>query len=162
MIWNGVIISADKEESNRLITPSRVVYIDNIFTAEYGEKVNRLVTPVTVQECGGKKPSVMIDKAIWDTGAVMSCISEEIVRRENMQPVDNGVLVTLTGQKDIMYYYLDIRLSEKIILHNVKVAGISMADRDSAFVVGMDIISRGNFSVKNIKGKTEICFEYDE
>ena len=46
------------------------------------------------------------------------------------------------------------------VLH--KVAGISMAGRDSDFVIGMDIISRGNLTVKNNNGKTELRFEYSE
>ena len=79
-----------------------------------------------------------------------------------MKPVDSGVLATLTEQKEIVYYFLDIWLSKDILIPNVKVAGISMAGRDSDFVIGMDIISRGNLTVKNNNGKTELRFEYSE
>ena len=158
VIWNGIVVPASqKDESKYQMAPSRVAYVDNVFMAGYEEKANRLITPVTVQESGGNAESILINKAIWDTGTVVSCISDEIARRENMKPVDSGVLATLTGQKEIVYYFLDIWLSK-----DVKVAGISMAGRDSDFVIGMDIISRGNLIVKNNNGKTELRFEYSE
>lgn len=160
VIWNGIIVPAgQKDESEHQIAPSRVAYVDNVFMAGYEEKANRLITPVTVQESGGNAESILINKAIWDTGAVVSCISDKIARRENMKPVDSGVLATLTGQKEIVYYFLDIWLSKDILIPNVKVAGISMVGRDSDFVIGMDIISRGNLIVKNNNGKTELRFE---
>lgn len=163
VIWNGIVVPASqKDESKYQMAPSRVAYVDNVFMAGYEEKANRLITPVTVQESGGNAESILINKAIWDTGTVVSCISDEIARRENMKPVDSGVLATLTGQKEIVYYFLDIWLSKDILIPNVKAAGISMAGRDSDFVIGMDIISRGNLTVKNNNGKTELRFEFNE
>lgn len=160
VIWNGIIVPAgQKDESEHQIAPSRVAYVDNVFMAGYEEKANRLITPVTVREPGGNTESILINKAIWDTGAVVSCISDEIAKRENMKPVDSGVLATLTGQKEIVYYFLNIWLSKDILIPNVKVAGVSMVGRDSDFVIGMDIISRGNLTVKNNNGKTELRFE---
>ena len=36
-----------------------------------------------------------------------------------------------------------------------------MAGRGSDFVIGMDVISRGNLIVKNNNGKTELRFEFN-
>ena len=156
-VWSGLVSPAGAE-NEKPVVPKRVAYVDSIFTVDYPEKVSRLFTPVTVQECGGNGSSIMIDQAIWDTGAVTSCIAEEIAERENMHPVDTGMVVTLAGHQEVAYYIVNVRLSDTIVMHNVKVAAIPMAGRAGDFVIGMDIISQGNFSVKNENGKTTASF----
>ena len=158
-VWNGIITPIDgKTVSEQLVKLNRVTYIDHMFTAEYDGEVNRLYTPVTIRECGSST-NVMIDKAIWDTGANASCIAEEIAKRENMHPVETGIIATLAGQVEVAYYIVDIKLSEDIVIEHVKVAGVPMKKREDKFVIGMDVIARGNFSVKNSNGNTTVAFE---
>ena len=148
----------DTGESFRADHPQRVVYLDGILTSEFPGCTQRLLTPITVRASRGHSPFIQIEAAVWDTGAVTSCISEEIARREGLKPIDQGIVKTPAGQQDVLYYFTDVHITEEIVIRGVKVAGIPMEGRDSDFIIGMDIISKGSLTIQNDNGKTKMTF----
>ena len=143
--------AADRQEG-------QLIFSDHAFTMEYERKVNRLTTPIDISLCSDGAPRYRIN-AIWDTGSVTSCISESMARKMGLQPATSGVGVTAAGQLDISYYFLDIHISEDMVFHNVKVAGLPLERHDVDFLIGMDIISKGNLQVKTTDGRTTVLFE---
>ena len=132
-------------------------FCDRTFSEEYDGLTQRLTTQITVGKCGTDRRFRM--NAIWDTGSMISCISEDMAYKMKLQPVESGVGITPAGQVEIMYYFLNVELSEGIKFRNVKVAGFPMKRHDADFLIGMDIISKGDFRVKNDNGRTVIIFE---
>lgn len=136
---------------------SVVSFYDHIFMEEYDRLMQRLITRIEVNECGTEKSYRL--KAIWDTGATVSCISSNMAQRMGLHPADNGIGVTPAGQMEIMYYFLDVRLSDAIKIQHVKAAGFPLERHDADFLIGMDIISKGSLGIRNENGKTAVTFE---
>lgn len=126
---------------------------------EYDTTVSRIVTSIDISKCTDDSPIYRIMDTIWDTGATTSVISERMARKIGLQPVDVGIGITPAGRLEIPYYMLDIHLSKDLTIPNVKVCGFPLEDNGADFLIGMDIISKGNLEISNINGKTRLRFQ---
>lgn len=98
--------------------------------------------------------------AVWDTGASMSFISEKLARKLNLVPIDTGEVVTINGSKEAVYYIVDVSLSNEIVFRNLRVCGAQTNREDIEFIIGMDIIAKGNFSLRNESNGVVMEYEY--
>lgn len=135
-----------------------LAYTDCIYTNSYDSLVNRLHTQADLSLCTPGAQWIRV-KALWDTGAITSCVSERFIKKIGAQPCDTGVGVSSTGQVDISYYFLNIRLAGNIIFQNVRVAAFPLKQHDVDLLIGMDIIQKGIFKTENKVGKTVLTFE---
>jgi predicted aspartyl protease len=98
-------------------------------------------------------------KAIWDTGASGSVITKKIVEELNLKPTGMVTVNTAGGQNIVNTYIVDVLLPNKVIYGNLKVTegkiygGIDV-------LIGMDVISQGDFAVTNYNGKTVFSFKF--
>ena len=138
---------------------NQITFCDYTLTAEYDNTVLRIATPVDICECTDRAIKFRIEKALWDTGSTSSCISERLARKMGLRPIDKGIGITAVGQIEIPYYLLDVHITDDIIFRNVKAAGFPMENHKEDFLIGMDIISRGEFNIKNINNKTVFTFK---
>lgn len=96
--------------------------------------------------------------AIWDTGAIFSGISRKMVEKLKLVPVDNGVTYTTMGNYVNKIYLIDLYINQDIQLKQVKVADcLNCPGFD--FIIGMDVLNRGNFQIKPKQDKTEFSFK---
>ena len=145
-----------KEKNIEADPEVQMIYYDHTLTLEFQSIVNRPISTIFICEKGGKRFQV---RALWDTGASTSCVSEKIANKAGFRPVDSGTGVTAIESKDIVFCMLDVHISDDIIIPNVKVAEFSLKHHDIDFLIGMDIISKGNLQITNKDGKTKIEFE---
>lgn len=157
----GLFSILEKEAETEFKLDGNIIFLDHLFTMEYQELIQRIMSDVDICACVDGAPKHRT-KAIWDTGALTSCISNKLARKMGLQVVDIGVGVTATGQAEIQYYFVDVHISDSMIIRNVKVAGFPLEKHDADFLIGMDIIKHGNFSICNSDGKTKITFEMNE
>lgn len=155
----GLFSKSNNSKRDDISQERRVTYIDSILTANMPSKSQRIITPIDISECTSNSIKTRIDCAVWDTGAVTSCISDKLAREMGVLPVDNGIGVTPSGAIDIVYYMLDIYLSPEIVIKNLKVAGFPLEQHDCDFIIGMDVISKGDFSLINSGGRMKLSFE---
>lgn len=155
----GLFSIREKDEALKL--DGNVIFLNHLFTMEYENLVQRIISDVDICACIDGSPKHRI-KAIWDTGALTSCISNKLARKMGLQVVDTGIGVTPTGQTEIQYYFVDVHISDDIIIPNVCVAGFPLENHDVNFLVGMDIITKGDLSIRNVEGKTKIEFRIDK
>ena len=132
--------------------------VKNGLRVEYDEVVQRISTELDVSECNDSENLRRIKKAVWDTGSTTSCIADRLAGECGLRPVDTGIIITATGQAEVPIYMLDLHLSRDITIRNVKVFGSPMMNRDVEFLIGMDVISKGRFTVDSIEGKTTVSF----
>ncbi len=135
-----------------------VIICDHTIVEKYDELSQRLSTEIEVADCTGNEWYRM--KGVWDTGSMISVISKEKAAKMKLQPVDVGICVGITGTEEMPYYFTDVRLSSDIVIRNIRVGGATLRNHDVDFLIGLDIISRGQFSVRNDNGKTVVKFEY--
>jgi len=96
--------------------------------------------------------------AIWDTGATGTVISQKVIDDCGLKPIgmtrvntasDKGILTTV--------YFASIILPNKVIIPQLRVTRGTIVG-DAEVLVGMDIISHGDFAVTNYGDKTVFSF----
>lgn len=96
-------------------------------------------------------------KAIWDTGCAITTVHERIIEKLNLEIRGYMSVNTVIGTSETPYYYVDLLLPGGIALRSQKVLSGKMNACD--VLIGMDIISLGDFAVTNLSGKTTFSFQ---
>ena len=110
-------------------------------------------TPPKPEDIGAKKFI-----SIWDTGATGTVISQKVIDECGLKPISLAKVST-ASQKDVLttVYFVSIILPMKIVIPQLRVIRGSIAG-GADVLIGMDIISNGDFSVTNCEGKTVFSF----
>jgi predicted aspartyl protease len=125
------------------------------FTAEYDSLANVLLTQVTIYNSLKPNKLTTVD-AIWDTGATSSCISEKVANDLALNTIGYVQMSTAGGIVRKKRYVVDVALPNKVGVRKVLVTEAVLNGCD--VLIGMDIISLGDFSISNYKGKTKFTF----
>lgn len=106
---------------------------------------------------GGAHPPLVEYQAIWDTGATASVITQAVVDACGLQPI--GVVQThgVHGTQLSDVYLVNITLPNGVGFMHIEVTkGQLVGGAD--VLIGMDIITSGDFSVTNKGGTTTFSF----
>jgi predicted aspartyl protease len=105
----------------------------------------------------GQHPEVAFFKAIWDTGASGSLITNEVISSLHLNPIDEKDVHTANGPRKSNVYLVNIFLRNKVAFQ-----GVPVTDGDiigCSVLIGMDIIGAGDFAVTHSDGKTCMSFQ---
>lgn len=127
------------------------------FRVEYSGIVRQLITDchISLPSATNTLPSrqFLKFKAIWDTGATNSVITENVVKQMSLQATGMIKARGVHGESLVNTYIVDIGLPNRVCIQNVKVSeGKLIGDVD--ILIGMDIIQAGDFAICNPNGKT--------
>lgn len=130
------------------------------FTSKANNLVNVLQTEVTIfQPIPGQKPKVEKFLAIWDTGATSSVITPSVVKKLGLIASGKTNLHGVAGsKKNADTYFVSFILPHKVRVDGVRVAEVPQIAGTADMLIGMDIITLGDFSVTNVGGKTIFSF----
>ena len=108
-----------------------------------------------VFEHGNSTNGVQV-RALWDTGATESVITQRIVDTYGLKPTGTRRVSHAQGiSENVPTFLAAIELPNKLIVSNLTVTlGTLQVD----VLIGMDIISRGDFAVTHPKGNTKFTF----
>lgn len=97
--------------------------------------------------------------AIWDTGASGTVITQRVVDACNLRPI--GVIKTFTanGERLSEVYLVRLALPNRLNVNPLRVTHGELGP-DTDVLIGMDIISHGDFAVTNHGGQTTFSFRY--
>ena len=95
-------------------------------------------------------------RAIWDTGATHSVITTKIVQELNLKPVGMTIVHTANGQAHQKQYIVNFYLPNQVMFSMLRVTEAPLHETD--ILIGMDIISQGDFCLSNFEGKTALTF----
>lgn len=126
----------------------------SVFTEKYTKIENRMLNKIVLSA------NEIDDQALaqWDTGATNTCISEEIAKRYKLQPISMVQSKTPSGTLTAPVYFIDIILNNEVMFRNWKVMGSKIGAQGIDVLIGMDIISKGDFAISNYNGKTQFSF----
>lgn len=120
----------------------------------------------TIEFCEGFDPNaVAVDqrpafvkgfKAIWDTGATNTVISQKVVDDCGLKPIGMALVHGVHGSEQAETYLVNVRLPNTVAFANVQVTKGLLVGADA--LIGMDIIRSGDFAITNINGKTVMSF----
>lgn len=101
-------------------------------------------------------PQVMQFRAVWDTGAWASAISPRVVKALGLIPTGWGFSDTAAGRSQVQKFGVNILLPNGVGFRSVEVSCNNMK---VDVLIGMDIISQGDFCVTNKDGKSIFTFQ---
>ena len=99
-------------------------------------------------------------RALWDTGANASVISKSVARNLRLEVKGCVKLRFANGAEKSNVYKIDLGLSKEIVFEEIFVRECNDGG-NFEMLIGMDIISRGDFRILNRSGKTVFEFEID-
>lgn len=134
------------------------------FTIEYSGVALTLETRCGICEAynpafqqGVKHPPIIECRAIWDTGAMGSVISTEIAQKLNLKSTGKARVYHADGQSTVDTYFVNILLPNNVGFSSLRVTEGKLNGTD--VLIGMDIISQGDFAVTSSMGKTKFSFQ---
>ncbi|SES71196.1 Aspartyl protease [Nitrosospira multiformis] len=101
--------------------------------------------------------------ALWDTGATHSIITPRVVEALGLKPIRRVRSVFTQGVNGLEKseaYQINLSLPDKITFFELTVVLKKPGDVWWDVIVGMDIISAGELSIKNVNSNTEWSFSY--
>lgn len=141
------------------------------FTLQLNGLSNVLITDVHIAEAfdpteyllsektGSKLPAHTKFKAIWDTGATGSVVTSKVAEQCGLKPIGMTEVHTANGSRISKVYYINMVLPNQVGFHNIKVTEGSIGG-DVEVLIGMDIITTGDFALTHKDKKTTFSFRW--
>jgi len=96
-------------------------------------------------------------KAIWDTGATNTVISERLVNELELKPITQADVHGANISERVNVYQIDLLLPNRVaVIDNLVSVARNIHGGD--VLIGMDIITLGDFAVRNENGKTVFSY----
>jgi hypothetical protein len=127
-------------------------------TRAYNGISHQIVTPVEVKNPLTDIPFTTF--AIWDTGATGTVITEHAALQLGLISIGWTNVAGVHDTKAVKRYFVNITLNNKNVSLNVPVTECSSLSPDNSIgvLIGMDIITKGDFAITNYQGKTVMSF----
>jgi hypothetical protein len=131
-------------------------------TVNFNARSLVILTPVFICEAydpnsGNPQPPWHEFRGIWDTGASHSVITSKVVKSVNIAQTGQAIVNTANGKTSAGRYLVNIRLLNGVAFPGIQVTHGDLGD-DVDVLIGMDIITLGDFSITNVDGKTCMSF----
>lgn len=97
-------------------------------------------------------------KALWDTGATNCAITKAKVDQIGLLPVGKAKVAHADGESIQDVYILNLHLPNKVIIPLVRATECKSTRGNFDFIIGMDIITLGDFALTNVGGITTVSF----
>ena len=99
------------------------------FTVKYPGRVNLLVSEAGISEAfdpkrsvpGSKQPPFHTVRAIWDTGASRTCITEDVVAKLGLKAIDKTTNHTAAGLREAGVYLVNVQLPNTVVFPVLRV-----------------------------------------
>ena len=133
------------------------------FTVEFNNKVGVLTTPIGIYTTNRFnkefKPFKKVYTALWDTGSNISVISFELAEKLNLEPIGEIHVDTAGGHIVMNKYRISINLPNHLNIEDIIVSSGKLGPGID-LLIGMDIITLGDFSISNYNNKTMFSFVF--
>lgn len=130
----------------------------NALSYSYTSIVNCLITDIKIKN--PETSELLESKAIWDTGAMNSVITESAAQALNLIPIGKADVHGVHGWKTVNVYNVNITLNNESISIDTRVTECDelSVDKGTGMLIGMNIITLGDLTITNFDGKTGLTF----
>ena len=127
-------------------------------TRPYLNISNSIVTDITIEN--PYSGMSIKTRGIWDTGATNSCISKKAAADLGLKPVQRTTVMGVHGSQEVNVYYITFILPNENIKLKVPVTECNELSGDGSIcaLIGMDVITKGDFCITNVGGQTVMSF----
>lgn len=126
------------------------------FTAKSNGRANVIITPTDIFPANTDDHVNVA--AIWDTGASGSAITKYVADQLGLTPSGRTIVHTANGEAEQNTYMVDIGLPNAVKVRGLIVNEVPALSGQAEVLIGMDIITLGDFSITNYNGKTCMSF----
>ena len=126
------------------------------FTVKYNGIAREIDSPVYIKSSFGGKFTEKQYKAIWDTGATNTVIGNHVAEELGLIPVGATTAYGVSGSYDCNCYLIDLGLPNLIQISDCNVLSGTFDGFD--VLIGMDLITYGDFAITNHGDKTTCSF----
>ena len=137
----------------------------SILKKNFGRRQDAIITdcfvvmPDGVTDADGNRRYCKIGNAAWDTGATNTVITPEIVTALGLKPSDKNAVSTLNGIINVDTYLIDLCFENGYKIANLRVfSSEDYSDFDYDVLIGMDVITKGDFVVSTVNDETTFSF----
>lgn len=135
--------------------------VHHAFSVNYSAIVREIFTETQVAQPSVLHPDLekktfVKFKAIWDTGATNTVITQNVVNALNLIPTGKAPMFSVNKLSHVDTYIIDIGLPMGVLFQNVSVLCGEINNTD--ILIGMDIIQSGDFSISNSNGRTHFSY----
>ncbi len=135
------------------------------FTTKAVGKLREIIT-----EIGVSIPLIIGDKfdpsdsriyktnALWDTGATNCVVTKQTALDLNLKPISKTQVHHADGVTWANVYLVNIYLPNNLIVPNIRVTECSEEAGTFGVIIGMDVITQGDFSITNFNNNTTVTF----
>ena len=109
---------------------------------------------------GAVPPKVSEFKALWDTGATSTVITQNVVDACGLSPVGLTKVEGLNSSSMAERYLVNVALPNGVGFMHVSVIKGNLPSGGCDVLIGMDIITSGDFSITNKNGITIFSFRH--
>ncbi|MCD8297491.1 MAG: SEC-C domain-containing protein [Prevotella sp.] len=135
------------------------------FTVKTKGRVKAITSECLVSTAFNPKAKVPFPKprkytALWDTGATGSVISSKVVAELGLKPICLTRVFTASSNVGVIVnvYQINIMLPNKVGMAYLRVTEGSLS-KNTDVLIGMDIISQGDFAITHSGGDTTFTFQ---
>ena len=147
--------------NNKLKQPAKA------FTLIANGRINEIPTDIGISEplldktIKRSDPRIKKIRAIWDTGATGSVITKETSESINLKPFALTNVRHYGGStENVNVYLVNIYLPNYVLIRDVKVSECENTNGRFDALIGMDIITLGDFSITNRNGKSVVSYQF--
>ncbi len=131
------------------------------FTVHYEHPVNEIRTDCSISPMNDHTSEWSLFRAIWDTGATNSVIAHRVVEKLDLISTGLTEVFQVNGPSFLANTYLvRVMLPNDLEFHDILVTSSDLAGDDADVLIGMDIISQGDFAITHPNGMTKFSFRY--
>jgi hypothetical protein len=133
------------------------------FTLKFSGLTNRIVTEVKLTVAYDPRnppipvPPLVPTSALWDTGATGSGVTPSVAAKLGLTPTGTVVVNHAGGASPKNTYLVNLYLPNGVAVAGVQVTECAEAQHFGV-LIGMDIITRGDFSITNYGGQSWVSF----
>jgi len=127
------------------------------YDLEYSHILREIKTPISIySSCNSAEGKCVETYALWDTGATHSVFTPKIVQDLGLIAVDTKIVSGIDKEKSSDIVVATILLPNAMVLPGRRYSVNFIPGAD--VIIGMDIISMGDFVITNARGKTLFSF----
>ena len=133
------------------------------FTVKARNRLALLTTPIKIYSTKeynkSFKNSRDIYTALWDTGSTFTVISSKLASELGLDIVGEKSIDTAGGKYKASNYVISISLPNHLNIEDIMVYSGELGEGID-ILIGMDIITLGDFSISNVDNKTVFSFRF--
>lgn len=139
--------------------------IFHAFTIKYSGRVNRIITELVLfpafdpDDQTTSPPEGFMTTALWDTGATMSLITQEVAALLKITPVGVTKVNHVGGAATSNSYLVNLGLPNRVMVKGVLVVEGKIGN-DVGAIIGMDVINQSDFAITNVDGQSWMTFRH--